>query len=76
MASLDVRFWGFFTLGLLSLMLVMGALALWWQSRERARSAQRLPRWQAHPSIHSTSQLTSADFPIPRPDATASRKTS
>ena len=26
-------------------------------------------------SIHSTSQLTSADLPIPRPEATASRKT-
>ncbi len=60
MANFDVRFWGFFTLGLLSLMLVMGALALWWQTRERARSAQRLPRWQAHPSIHSTSTATAS----------------
>ncbi len=47
MNMMDVRFWGFFTLGLLALMLVMGALAQWWQARQQQRSAQRLPRWQA-----------------------------
>lgn len=56
MATMDIRFWGFFTLGLLSLMLVMGALALWWQTRTLERSEQRLPRWQARPSGSSTSQ--------------------
>lgn len=40
MATMDPRLWGFFVLGLLSLLLLMGALALWWTAR--ARHPQRL----------------------------------
>lgn len=43
MTTPDVRYWLFFALGLLSLMLLMGGLALWWQGRATVRSAQRLP---------------------------------
>ena len=43
MTAMDVRYWGFFMLGLLSLMLLMGGMALWWQGRRLQRSQQRLP---------------------------------
>ena len=39
----DLRYWGFFVLGLLSLLLLMGAVLLWWQNRHMARSSERLP---------------------------------
>ncbi|MEN9889199.1 MAG: hypothetical protein RL559_1236 [Pseudomonadota bacterium] len=35
MPAMDYRLWGFFVLGLLSLLLLMGALALWWRTRVR-----------------------------------------
>ena len=38
MTAMDVRYWSFFGLGLLSLMLLMGALAVWWQARVLQRS--------------------------------------
>lgn len=34
-SPIDHRLWGFFLLGLLSLLLMMGGLALWWQARAR-----------------------------------------
>ena len=43
MSAMDVRYWVFFMLGLLSLMLLMGGMALWWQGRRLQRSQQRLP---------------------------------
>lgn len=39
----DLRYWGFFVLGLLSLLLLMGALLQWWRQRTLARSSERLP---------------------------------
>ena len=52
MTAMDVRYWGFFMLGLLSLMLLMGGAALWWQSHRLQRSQQRLPgvKSRAQPS--------------------------
>ena len=38
----DLRYWGFFSLGLLSLLLFMGALAQWWLGRTMARGGERL----------------------------------
>ncbi len=43
----DLRYWSFFFLGLLSLLLFMGGAGLWWRARARARSSRRLPRWGA-----------------------------
>lgn len=39
----DFRYWGFFVLGLLSLLLLMGAAAMVWHNRTHARTDQRLP---------------------------------
>jgi len=39
----DLRYWGFFVLGLLSLLLLMGALLQWRHQRNLARSSERLP---------------------------------
>ena len=39
----DLRYWGFFVLGLLSLLLLMGALLQWRRQRTLARSSERLP---------------------------------
>ena len=39
----DLRYWVFFVLGLLSLLLLMGALLQWWRQRTLARSSERLP---------------------------------
>ncbi len=53
MTAMDVRFWSFFMLGLLSLLLLMGGVILWWQARGLARSQQRLPElggWTRSPS--------------------------
>ena len=50
MTAMDVRYWSFFGLGLLSLMLLMGALAVWWQARVLQRSQHRLPGWRPRPS--------------------------
>ena len=47
MSTVDVRFWGFLTLCLLSLMLLAGAVQQWWHNRSGERSAQRLAGWQA-----------------------------
>lgn len=47
MNAVDGRFWGFLVLCLLSLMLLAGAVLLWWQTLSRERSAQRLAGWQA-----------------------------
>jgi tight adherence protein B len=38
----DLRYWGFFSLGLLSLLLLMGALVQWWRNRTMARGGERL----------------------------------
>ncbi len=43
----DIRYWSFLALGLLSLLLFMGGVALWWHSHARARSSQRLPHWSS-----------------------------
>lgn len=43
--SVDIRYWGFFFLGLLSLLLLMGGLALWWNTRHQSRSSERLQAW-------------------------------
>ena len=50
MTAMDVRYWSFFGLGLLSLMLLMGALAVWWQARVLQRSQHRLPGWRPRPN--------------------------
>lgn len=39
----DLRYWGFFGLGLLSLLMLMGAVLQWWRNRTMARSSERLP---------------------------------
>ena len=46
---LDFRYWGFFVLGLLSLLLLLGALQQWWAQRLQTRSRQRLPALSAQP---------------------------
>lgn len=47
--ALDIRYWGFFVLGLLSLLLFMGGVGLWWNSRQRTLARHRLPGWtRAH----------------------------
>ena len=55
MTAMDIRYWGFFFLGLLSLLLMMGAMALWWQARERERSQQRLPGLEGQRRLATTS---------------------
>ena len=36
-SNIELRYWTFLGLGLLSLMLLMGGLAQWWLARARAR---------------------------------------
>ena len=38
----DLRYWGFFFLGLISLLLMMSAAAMWWRARDLRHSGQRL----------------------------------
>lgn len=58
--TMEVRYWSFFALGLLSLMLFMGALVLWWQARTLQRSQQRLPGWAARSSAATSASARRA----------------
>ena len=62
MGTLDIRYWSFFALGLLSLMLLMGALSLWWQARTSQRSHQRLPGWRQRPVVTTTGSRARASL--------------
>ena len=55
MPALDFRYWTFFTLGLLSLLLFMAGAMQWWRNRRQARHPHRLTDSsvaQTNPSIH------------------------
>ncbi len=62
MGTLDIRYWSFFALGLLSLMLLMGALSLWWQARTSQRSQQRLPGWRQRTVATTTASRARASL--------------
>ena len=60
MTTMDLRYWSFFALGLVSLLLLMAGLVLWWQARLLQRSQQRLPGWRARPRTPFTATTATA----------------
>ncbi len=66
--DIDLRYWSFLVLGLLSLMLLMGGLAQWWLARERARSHERLSGL-ATQSVPRQASTLRKDLAVPRSGA-------
>ena len=63
--DIDLRYWTFLGLGLLSLMLLTSGLSQWWRARERARSQARLPGL-ADQSASRPSGALRKDLTVPR----------
>lgn len=53
-ADIDLRFGGFFLLGLLSLTLLMAGIGLWWLQRQRMLLSDRLPTLHALQTVRAT----------------------